>query len=198
VNREFPHASHLTPHTSRLTPMIIDFLLVLLLIFAVFKGLRNGFVIAVFSFLAIIIGLAAAMKLSVWVAGLLKDSANISAAWLPFLSFALVMVGVIILVRIGARVIHTALKMAMLGWLNKLAGVLLYGVLFITVYSVLLFYAHSIHLLKAETFAASQSYPFIQPWGPKAIELFGSLIPWFKGMFDTLSAFFGSIPNAVK
>lgn len=178
--------------------MIIDFLLLLILVFAVFKGIRNGFVIAVFSFLAIFIGLAAAMKLSVWVAGLLKESANVGATWLPFLSFALVMVAVIILVRIGARVLHTALKLAMLGWLNKLAGILLYVVLFITVYSVLLFYARSIHLLKAETFAASQSYPFIQPWGPKAIELFGALIPWFKGMFDTLSDFFGTVPAAVN
>jgi hypothetical protein len=70
------------------------------MILAVIKGLRNGFVVAVFSFLAIIIGLAAAMKLSTAVAGWLKDSTSISAAWLPFLSFALVMVGVVFLIRL--------------------------------------------------------------------------------------------------
>jgi membrane protein required for colicin V production len=178
--------------------MIIDIILLTLLIFAVFKGLRNGFVIAVFSFLAIIIGLAAAMKLSVWVADWLKDSTSISAAWLPFIAFALVMLGVVLLVRLGALAIHSALKMAMLGWLNKLAGILLYAVIFITVYSILLFYADQIHLLKTETFADSQSYRFIKPWGPKAIDLFASVIPWFKGMFEELSAFFGSLPSKVK
>lgn len=178
--------------------MIIDILLLILLLFAVLKGMRNGFVIAVFSFLAIIIGLAAAMKLSTWVADWLKNSTSINASWLPFLSFALVMIGVVLLVRLGALAIHAALKMALLGWVNKLAGILLYAVLFITVYSIVLFYAGEIHLLKAETFTASQSYPFIQPWGPKAIDLFASVIPWFKGMFEELSAFFGSLPSKVK
>jgi membrane protein required for colicin V production len=189
----------LVAHGSQLIAyMIIDILLLILLIFAVFKGLRNGFVIAVFSFLAIIIGLAAAMKLSTWVADWLKDSTSISAGWLPFVAFALVMIGVVLLVRLGALAIHSALKMAMLGWLNKLAGIILYAVLFITVYSIVLFYARQIQLLKAETFAASQTYPFIQPWGPKAIDLFASVIPWFKGMFEELSGFFGSLPSRVK
>lgn len=178
--------------------MIIDILLLILLIFAIFKGLRNGFVIAIFSFLAIIIGLAAAMKLSTWVADWLKNSTSISAGWLPFIAFALVMLAVVLLVRLGAMAIHAALKMAMLGWLNKIAGILLYAVLFITVYSIVLFYIGQLHLLKAETFASSRCYPFIQPWGPKAIDLFASMIPWFKGMFEELSVFFGSLPAKVK
>lgn len=173
--------------------MIIDIILIALFITAVLKGMRNGFVIAVFSFLAIVIGLAAAMKLSAWVAGLLKESTNINASWLPFLSFALVMVGVVLLVRLGAGAIQVALKMAMLGWLNKLAGIVLYAALFITVYSIVLFYAEQLHLLKPETIAASKSYSFIQPWGPKAIDLFATVIPWFKGMFEELSRFFESI-----
>jgi membrane protein required for colicin V production len=48
--------------------MIIDIIFLLLMIFAVMKGMRNGFVVAVFSFLGIIIGLAAAMKFSTVVA----------------------------------------------------------------------------------------------------------------------------------
>ena len=49
--------------------MVIDIILLILLAFAIIKGYRNGFVVAIFSFLAIVIGLAAAMKLSTWVAG---------------------------------------------------------------------------------------------------------------------------------
>lgn len=163
------------------------------MVFAVFKGYRNGFVVAVFSFLAVIIGLAAAMKLSALVAGWLKDSTNISAAWLPFLSFMLVMVGVIVLVRLGAKMIQSALQMMMLGLLNRLAGILLYAALYTTVLSVLIFYALKMQLLRPETVSSSQTYAFIQPWGPKAIELFGVIIPWFRGMFAQLSAFFGQL-----
>ncbi len=178
--------------------MIIDAIFILLMILAVIRGLRNGFVVAVFSFLAIIIGLAAAMKLSTAVAGWLKDSTSISAAWLPFLSFALVMVGVVFLIRLSAKLIESAMRMVMLGWLNKLSGIVLYAALYITIYSVVLFYADKLHWLKPETFHDSSSYAFVQPWGPKAIEIFASLIPWFKGMFEELSHFFEGIPAKVK
>lgn len=178
--------------------MIIDAIFIILIILSVIKGLRNGFVVAVFSFLAIIIGLAAAMKLSTAVAGWLKDSTSISAAWLPFLSFALVMVGVVFLIRLGAKLIESAMRMVMLGWLNKLSGIVLYAALYITIYSVVLFYADKLHWLKRETFLDSRSYAFVQPWGPKAIEIFASLIPWFKGMFEELSHFFEGIPDKVK
>ena len=178
--------------------MIIDVIFIFLMILAIIKGFRNGFVVAIFSFLGIIIGLAAAMKLSILVAGWLKDTTHISAAWLPFLSFALVMIGVIILVRLGALFIQSAMEMVLLGWLNKLSGILLYAAIFTTLLSVVLFYAEKIHWIKSDTFMASHLYAFIQPWGPKAINLFGTILPIFKGMFEELSLFFGNIHQSVK
>ncbi|MEO7529819.1 MAG: CvpA family protein [Sediminibacterium sp.] len=178
--------------------MLIDAIFIILMILAVFKGYRSGFVVAVFSFLAIVIGLAAAMKLSTVVAGWLQNSTSISSAWLPFLSFALVMVGVVILVRLGGKLIESAMRMVMLGWLNKLSGIVLYAALYIMIYSVVLFYANELHWMKSETYLTSRSYSFVQPWGPKAIELFASLMPWFKGMFDELSHFFDKVHQQVK
>jgi membrane protein required for colicin V production len=182
----------------QIASMIIDIIFLLLMVFALVKGYRNGFVVAVFSFLGIIIGLAAAMKLSTVVAGWLKDSTSISATWLPFLSFLLVMIGVMLLVRLGAKLIQSAMELVMLGWLNKLSGIVLYAALFITLYSVLLFYAIKLQWLKPEVMQASQVYAFVQPWGPKAIDLFGAVIPWFKGMFEELSRFFENIHQQVK
>ena len=178
--------------------MLIDTLLAILLVIAVLKGLRKGFVVAVFSFLAVVIGIAAAMKLATVVAEWLKNSTNISAAWLPFLSFALVMIAVVILVRMGASMIESVMKMVMLGWINKLCGIILFAALYITVYSVLLFYADKLHLIKPETFASSQTYSFIQPWAQKAINLFGAVVPWFKGMFEELSVFFDGLQGRIK
>lgn len=178
--------------------MIIDVIFIFLMILAIIKGFRNGFVVAIFSFLGIIIGLAAAMKLSILVAGWLKDSTHISTAWLPFLSFALVMIGVMILVRLGALFIQSAMEMVLLGWLNKLSGILLYAAIFTTLFSVVLFYAEKIHWIKSTTFMTSHIYAFVQPWGPKAINLFGTILPIFKGMFEELSLFFENIHQPVK
>lgn len=178
--------------------MVIDIIFLILLILAIVKGYRNGFVVAVFSLLGILVGLAAAMKFSTLVAAWLQDSTSISAHWLPFLSFVLVMVAVILLVRLGALFIQSAMELVLLGWLNKLSGIVLYAVLYITLYSVVIFYADKMHWLKPETVAGSVTYSFVQPWGPKAISFFGMVIPFFKGMFEELSGFFASLPTEVK
>jgi len=178
--------------------MIIDVIFIFLMVLAVIKGYRNGFIVAAFSFLGIFIGLAAALKLSTLVAGWLKDSTNIASAWLPFLSFLLIMIGVILLVRLGALFIQTAMEAVLMGWINKISGVILYAALYITLFSVVLFYAEKIQWIKPDTFKASRTFPFIHPWGPKAIEWFGVIIPWFKGMFEELSQFFEKLPQQIK
>lgn len=179
--------------------MMIDILFFILMILAIIKGLRKGFIIAVFSFLAFFIGLAAAMKLSVVVTSWLHSNTNVGERWLPFIAFALVMIGVALLVRWCALLIEKTLQIAMLGFVNKLAGVFLYCILYTLLLSVVLFYAVQIEIIKPETVAQSKSYPFIAPWGPKAINLFGDIIPLFKNMFHQLEDFFdGVAKNAVN
>jgi membrane protein required for colicin V production len=173
--------------------MVIDSFFVVLMILATIKGYSKGLIVAVFSFVAIIIGLAAAMKLSAIVAGWLHDSTSISMAWLPILSFALVMFGMVLLVRMGAKMVQRSVEFALMGWVNKAGGILLYAALYTTVLSVVLFFAEEIHLLKPHSIEASKFYPFIQPWGPKAINGFGAVIPLFKDLFTQLENFFATV-----
>jgi len=173
--------------------MFIDVCLLALLVLAVFKGLKQGLVVAAFSFFAIILGLAAAIKMSTLVAKWLSETINIYAAWLPFLGFVLIMVVVGIVVRICATIIETTLQLSMLGWLNKMGGVALYCCIYITVFSVLIFYLAQLHFLKPPILASSKAYPYIQNWGPVIIDFFGLIIPLFKGMFEELTKFFDSL-----
>ncbi|MDB5231855.1 MAG: CvpA family protein [Chitinophagaceae bacterium] len=173
--------------------MFIDIVFACLMVMAVFKGISKGFIVAVFSFFAFFIGLAAALKLSAVVADWLKRSSHIGEKWLPFISFLLVMIIVVILVRLGARLIEKSLGLLMLGWANKLAGIILYAVLYTMIFSVILFYAVQLHIIRETTVAASVTYPFIAPWAPKAIELFGKIVPVFKDVFSQLEQFFGHV-----
>jgi len=59
--------------------MLIDLIFALLLVMAIIKGYQKGFIVAFFSIIAFIIGLAAALKLSAVVAEYLIQSVNISA-----------------------------------------------------------------------------------------------------------------------
>lgn len=178
--------------------MLIDFTFAALLILAVIKGYQKGFIIAIFSIIAFIIGLAAALKLSTAVAAYLKDSISVSAKWLPFIAFALVFFAVVILVRLGAKLIERTFQAMMLGWLNRIGGILLYAVLYLIILSIFIFYAEKLQLLQPDAIKSSQTYHFIQPWGPKVMDNFGRLIPVFKDMFTELGDFFNSLSNKIQ
>ncbi|HEY0432737.1 MAG TPA: CvpA family protein [Chitinophagaceae bacterium] len=173
--------------------MAIDILFAILLLVAVIHGYRRGLIVAVFSTLAIFIGLAAALKLSAVVAGYLDHSVNISSRWLPVLSFVIVFVGVLLLVRLGAKALQRVTETLMLGWLNRIGGVVLYALIYMMVFSICLFYATELGLIKAQTIADSKTYHLVEPWGRKAIDFFGSLVPVFRNMFAQLEEFFSRL-----
>jgi len=173
--------------------MILDLIVAVILVIAIFKGFRRGLIVGVFSFLAIIIGLAAAIKLSVVVAEHLGKSVNISGRWLPIISFIVVFIVVVLLVRLGANLIQRTAETAMLGWVNRLGGMIFYVAMYVAVLSVLLFYAEHVHLFKQGTFDRSATYSYIRPIGPKAVNAFGTIIPFFKNMFVQLENFFEGI-----
>jgi len=178
--------------------MLIDLVFAVLIVLAMIKGYQKGFVIAVFSVLAFILGLAAALKLSTLVAAYLSDSVNISARWLPFVAFVLVFLAVVILVRLGGKLIEKTLQLALLGWANRIAGIILYAALYIIIFSIVLFYAEKLKLLQPKAIQSSLSYNFVKPWGPVIMDNIGRVIPWFKDMFTQLEDFFNAIPNKIQ
>lgn len=177
---------------------MIDIIFVILLVLALIHGYRRGLIVAVFSLIAIIVGLAAAIKLSTVVANHLGHTLKVSDKWLPVVSFAIVFIVVVLLIRLGARAIQKLTEALMLGWINRLGGIILYVAIYITIYSVILFYANQVKIIKPEAIKASVTYSFIQPWGPKAIDGLGSLIPFFRDMFTQLEGFFSGIPDKIS
>ncbi len=155
-------------------------------------------IVGLFSLIAVIIGLAAAMKLSTVVAGYIGKAVKVSDQWLPIISFAVVFLIVIVLIRLGARAIERTVEVAMLGWVNKIGGIILFAAIYIVVFSVLLFYAEQMKFIQPETIDKSVTYSFVQPWGPKAINGFGSVIPIFKDMFAELEQFFDRIAKNIS
>jgi membrane protein required for colicin V production len=178
--------------------MLLDLIFAVIIVFAIIKGYQRGLVVGLFSLVAVIIGLAAAIKLSTVVAGYIGKNVKVSDQWLPIISFVIVFLIVILLIRLGAKAIEKAVQVAMLGWVNRLCGIVLFVAIYIVVFSVLLFYAEQMKLIKPETISKSVTYSFVQPWGPKAINGFGSIIPIFKDMFGELEHFFDGVARKIS
>lgn len=177
---------------------MIDFLFVIVMILAVVKGLKKGLIVAVFSIIAFIIGLAAAIKLSAMVAVYLQQHSEMPGQWLPFLSFLIVFIIVVVLVNMGGRIIEKTFEMAFLGGLNRLGGAVFYVLLYTLIFSVMAFYAERVHFIKQESFDQSIIYPYIKPWGPVVIDGLGKLIPIFKDSFEQLKSFFESLSHKIS
>ena len=178
--------------------MFLDLIYAVIIVLAILHGYRRGLIVGLFSLVAVIIGLAAAMKLSIVAGKYIGKVINISDEWMPVISFAAVFLIIVLLIRLGARAIEKTIQFAMLGWVNKIGGIIFYAAIYTIVFSVILFYAEQMKWLQPETINKSVTYTFVQPWGPKAINGFGSIIPVFKDMFGELEKFFDRIAGEIS
>ena len=176
--------------------MIIDLVYLFVIILSLVQGYRHGLIVGFFSLVAIIIGLAAAIKLSSVVAEWLGHSGKVGAQWIPIISFAVVFIGVVILIRLGAHLLERIVKTVMLGWANKIGGMIFYLAIYTIVFSILLFYLEKMDLIPPATTAKSITYPIIHAWGPKVIDAFGNILPIFKNMFHDLEDFFNRVSHS--
>jgi membrane protein required for colicin V production len=56
-----------------------------------------------------------------------------------------------------------------------------------------LFYATQLDVIKPAAIQSSLTYSFIEPFGPKMIDILGSVLPFFKDMFGELLQFFETV-----
>lgn len=176
--------------------MFLDLVYIIIALMAVIKGYRKGIIVGIFSLLAFIIGLIVALKFSTIVAGWLQNYGNVSSTWLPFLAFIIILVGVTLLVRLVAKILHEAVKMLLLGWADKLGGIILFIFIYTLVYSIVLFFATNVHIISQDMIEYSKTYGWIEPLGHKVIGKIGEWLPWFKDMFKELEKFFQSKINS--
>lgn len=179
--------------------MFIDFIYLTLLIVALIKGYSKGIVVALCSVLAVIAGLVAALKLSDRLAEVLfSHQAILAARWAPLVSHILVFTIVVILVRLLAKVIKKSLKMVLLGWADRLAGALLYGLILTVICSAFLWLGTKMTLLKTETLTASKTAPIIAPVAPAFIRMVGEVIPPMQSSYDSLNDFFEQLDHKLN
>jgi membrane protein required for colicin V production len=164
--------------------MAIDIIALFLLVLALFKGWTKGLVMAVFTFISYILALIIAFKFSGWVAThYLQELGEGSGRWSAILAFLLVMVIVMIAVRVTGKVIEKSLELMLMGVFNKLAGILLFGVIYFTVYAVVLIYASRFEIIGKSLVGASRTGEILLSWGSKVIDIFAEWIPELNNLF---------------
>ncbi|MCO6498691.1 MAG: CvpA family protein [Chitinophagaceae bacterium] len=174
--------------------MGLDFTFLLALIPAVFKGFSKGLVVSALSFVAYYIGLAAALKLSAVVAGYLSHDKDPSP-WLPLYSFVLVFIGVVLIINFASRALRTIIRIGQLGIFDRLGGVAFYILIYLFIFSILIFYGEKLGFISYEMKKSSIACRYIGPIAPAMVGFLGKMIPVFGDLFSQLKDYFGSLKN---
>jgi len=178
--------------------MGIDLAFLVILALAAMKGFSRGLIMAVFSFAALFIGLAAALKLSSVVANYFKTSDALPSHWWPVLAFVAVFLIAVFIVKAAGGLVEKTVQLALLGWVNKIGGFLVYAVLYTLLFSVVLFFLAQLNMITEAVKGKSVTYAYIEPWGPWAIAGLGKVIPAFKDVFGDLQEFFEQAGTKLK
>ena len=86
----------------------------------------------------------------------------------------------------------------MLGWLNRLGGVVFYVLIYFFIYSILLFYASQVGLLRPSVTESSTAFRIIGPLAPGIMDFLGILFPFLKNVFEQLLEFFQNLSDNHK
>lgn len=169
---------------------MIDIVFLILMALAVWKGYSKGLVVALFSFVGMIVGMLLALKCSAVVAVWLGEETKLDAKWLPFLAFLLIIIGVYFGVRMLAALVQKSLEFAMLGWANRVGGIFLYALLYSSLLILVLFYADKMELLSVEAKTDSQFYQFMHGFAKPILSFIADALPFIRNMLQQLTDYF--------
>jgi membrane protein required for colicin V production len=161
---------------------IIDIILLICFVPAIINGVKKGFISQVISIVSIIAGVWVSFEFASifaeWIGKYIQASENI----LNIVAFAMIMVGVFVVLGLVARFIEGIVKFVMLEWLNKLLGVafsllkagLIIGLL-IMLFSSL---NNNLHLVDEQVLAESTLYTPLKNMAYTVFPYLKSLIFW--------------------
>ncbi len=148
----------------------IDIVLLLLLLFAAINGFRKGLILEVASLAALILGVWGAIEFSYITTGFLTDKAGLETDNLNLISFIVTFVVIVILVHLVGSSLSKLVEVAMLGWINRITGLVFGFIKTAFILSILLLVFNKIdnevHIISPDTKADSQLYEPIRKFAP--------------------------------
>ena len=103
---------------------ILDIILLICFVPAIIQGLRKGFIAQAISIISIIVGIWASARFANIVTAWIGQYITASEQVLKLVAFALILIAVFLVLAALGKMLEGVFRLVMLGWLNKLLGVL--------------------------------------------------------------------------
>lgn len=162
----------------------VDIALIVFILIGAFLGYREGFLMELFSFAAIVLGVLGAFKLMGYAMLFLADEFDINETILPYVAFALVFIAILIAVRLVGKIIKVSIDKTFLGRLDQAAGAGLGLLKAAFLLSVSLWIMDSLDFDLPEKWTSdSWLLPKVESFAPQVTVWLGNYIPFFRDIF---------------
>lgn len=151
----------------------VDIILIIPLLWGLYKGLTKGLIIEAATLIAFGLAVWGAVKFHNFLSEWMHDSMGWDSKYLPLFSFAIIFIGVLLVVIGVAKLMERVVKAISLGFLNKLGGAV-FGVLkFGLILSMIIFFLEAVNksvaFIPDETKNESLLYGHVQKIAPTVI-----------------------------
>ncbi|MFN8292548.1 MAG: CvpA family protein [Chitinophagales bacterium] len=163
--------------------MIIDIFFLVSLCVGFWWGYTKGIIYSVFSLFAYFLGIIGALKFSYMAASFVKEKLHPDPKFTAVISFILVFVIVVILVRVVAWALENILQSFSLNFVNQIVGGAIHAAVGIYVFCVLIWFINKWGVLSETQKKTSHVYSYVHDTAPTVIEYSGKIIPMFKDAF---------------
>lgn len=162
----------------------VDIALIGIILFGGYQGYRQGFLMALFSLLAIFLGILGAFKLMGIALIFLSDRFDIDEKVLPYVAFALVFLLIVIIVNLVGKTLRASIDKSFLGRIDEAAGAGLGSLKMVFLLSVVIWIVAALKLdYRPEWAEDSKLMPYIAGFAPLVSDWVGELVPVFKDIF---------------
>ena len=159
---------------------ILDIIILICLIPSIIQGIRKGFISQVVSIISLIAGVWASAKFADMVGTWLGQYLTASEQVLKIVAFALILILVFVVLGIIGKLLEGIFNLIMLGWLNKLLGVVFAAVKCLLIIGLVILAFNSLNtnfnLVNPETLSDSILYPIIKDVADKVFPYLQSLL----------------------
>jgi membrane protein required for colicin V production len=161
-----------------------DLVIAIILAVGAFLGYRRGFLLELFFLLSIVLGVFIGFKLMGTGVQYLSKEFNADKAVLPYISFAIIFLIVMIVVSLIGASIKSSLDKTFLGKMDAIAGSALGLIKFAFGISVIIWLVEALEIPFPEGWKEDSTlYPIAAKVAPTLSEYFGGIIPFFKETF---------------
>lgn len=166
----------------------LDIILLIPLVFGAVLGFKKGLLLEIFGVLAFVLAIIGGFKLMEVGMVYLKQYIENFDQLLPFISFLIIFLAIIILVNMLGKLLKKAIDLTLLGGFDKFAGAILGLVKWAIGVSILLWLVNNFGMELPGQDEELVLYPYLTELGPKLIASLDFVLPFAQEMLDSIKA----------